>query len=150
MNYNKVMKKLMMIINNAIYNNKINVLIHNINEIRKNNNLNDNQSVNKSLMEVIDNVSDLNNKINYIIGLFGRFENFEGSITENEREFLSKQISKGDKVYVKYIEFLNYLNFNVKIKNIEKDTFEKLELVRYNLRDALVAMKHIYLLSLKK
>lgn len=29
------MKKLMMIINNAIYNNKINVLIHNINEIRK-------------------------------------------------------------------------------------------------------------------
>lgn len=59
MNYNKVMKKLMMIINNAIYNNKINVLIHNINEIRKNNNLNDNQSVNKSLMEVIDNVSDL-------------------------------------------------------------------------------------------
>ena len=35
MNYNKVMKKLMMIINNAIYNNKINVLIHNINEIRK-------------------------------------------------------------------------------------------------------------------
>ena len=126
MNYNKVMKKLMMIINNAIYNNKIKVL------------------------EVIDNVSDLNNKINYIIGLFGRIENFEGSITENEREFLSKQISKGDKVYVKYIEFLNYLNFNVKIKNIEKDTFEKLELVRYNLRDALVAMKHIYLLSLKK
>ena len=92
----------------------------------------------------------MNNKINYIIGLFGRIENFEGSITENEREFLSKQISKGDKVYVKYIEFLNYLNFNVKIKNIEKDTFEKLELVRYNLRDALVAMKHIYLLSLKK
>lgn len=156
MNYNKVMKKLMMIINNAIYNNKINVLIHNINEIRKNNNLNDNQSVNKSLMEVIDNVSDLNNKINYIIGLFGRFENFEGSITENEREFLSKQISKGDKVYVKYIEFLNHLDFklkkklNVNFQHIEKDTFEKLELVRYNLRDALVAMKHIYLLSLKK
>lgn len=71
MNYNKVMKKLMMIINNAIYNNKIKVLIHNINKIRKNNNLNDNQSVNKSLTEVIDNVSDLNNKINYIIGLFG-------------------------------------------------------------------------------
>lgn len=92
----------------------------------------------------------MNNKINYIIGLFWRVENFEGSITENEREFLSKKISKGDKVYVKYIEFLNYLNFNIKIKNIEKDTFEKLELVRYNLRDALVAMKHIYLLSLKK
>lgn len=156
MNYNKVMKKLMMIINNAIYNNKIKVLIHNINEIRKNNNLNDNQSVNKSLTEVIDNVSDLNNKINYIIGLFGCVENFEGSITENEREFLSKQISKGDKVYVKYIEFLNHLDFklkkklNVKFQYIEKDTFEKLELVKYNLRDALVAMKHIYLLSLKK
>lgn len=156
MNYNKVMKKLMMIINNAIYNNKIKVLIHNINEIRKNNNLNDNQSVNKSLTEVIDNVSDLNNKINYIIGLFGYVENFEGSITENEREFLSKQISKGDKVYVKYIEFLNHLDFklkkklNVKFQYIEKDTFEKLELVKYNLRDALVAMKHIYLLSLKK
>lgn len=156
MNYNKVMKKLMMIINNAIYNNKIKVLIHNINEIRKNNNLNDNQSVNKSLIEVIDNVSDLNNKINYIIGLFVRIENFKGSITENERELLSKQISKGDKVYVKYIEFLNHLDFklkkklNVKFQYIEKDTFEKLELVRYNLRDALVAMKHIYLLSLKK
>lgn len=156
MNYNKVMKKLMMIINNAIYNNKIKVLIHNINEIRKNNNLNDNQSVNKSLIEVIDNISDLNNKINYIIALFGRIENFEGSITENEREFLSKQISKGDKVYVKYIEFLNHLDFklkkklNVKFQYIEKDTFEKLELVRYNLRDALVVMKHIYLLSLKK
>lgn len=156
MNYNKVMKKLMMIINNAIYNNKIKVLIHNINEIRKNNNLNDNQSVNKSLMKVIDNVSDLNNKINYIIGSFGRIENFKGSITENDREFLSKQISKGDKVYVKYIEFLNHLDFklkkklNVKFQHIEKDTFEKLELVRYNLRDALVAMKHIYLLSLKK
>lgn len=155
MNYNKVMKKLMMIINNAIYNNKIKVIIHNINEIRKNNNLNDNQSVNKSLTEVIDNVSDLNNKINYIIGLFGCIENFEGSITENEREFLSKQISKGDKVYVKYIEFLNHLDFklkkklNVKFQYIEKDTFEKLELVKYNLRDALVAMKHIYLLSLK-
>ena len=48
MNYNKVMKKLMMIINNAIYNNKIKVLIHNINKIRKNNNLNDNQSVNSN------------------------------------------------------------------------------------------------------
>ena len=42
------MKKLMMIINNAIYNNKIKVLIHNINKIRKNNNLNDNQSVNSN------------------------------------------------------------------------------------------------------
>ena len=106
-------------------------------------------------MMIINNAI-YNNKINYIIGLFGRFENFEGSITENEREFLSKQISKGDKVYVKYIEFLNHLDFklkkklNVNFQHIEKDTFEKLELVRYNLRDALVAMKHIYLLSLKK
>ena len=53
------------------------------------------------------------------------------------------------------LNFLNHLDFklkkklNVKFQHIEKDTFEKLELVRYNLRDALVAMKHIYLLSLK-
>ena len=97
----------------------------------------------------------MNNKINHIIGLLKYIRDFEISLTENERKFLSEKISKGDEIYIKYIRFLNCLNsklekkLNVNFQCIEKDMFEKLDLVRYSMRNALVTMKHVYLLSSK-